>query len=75
MLLEGSNPITVVKITTDANGRKADCLTDEMKKLGADYEHFLDTVHLNCSVVAAITKANIKPKIESSVKLNSKHIK
>ena len=32
MLLEGNNPITVDKITTDANGGMADCLTDEMKK-------------------------------------------
>ena len=75
MLLEGSNPITVDKITTDADGRMADGLTDEMKKHGVDTEAFLDTVHLNRSVVAAITRANIKPRLESSVKLNSKQIK
>jgi hypothetical protein len=74
MLIDGDEPICVDKITTDADGRMADGFADEMKEKGTETEHFLDTVHLNRSVAAAITRAHISPKLVTSGKCNSKHL-
>ena len=63
---EGPEPITVGKITTDADGRMAEGM---MAYNGTKTETFLDTTHLNRSVAAAISRSKIRPRlVESSSK-------
>ena len=64
ILLEGSNPVTVDKITTDADGRMGDegFSTKMKEKQNISTKLFLDTVHLNRAVAAAISRSGIKPK-------------
>jgi hypothetical protein len=66
MLLSGDEPISVDKLTTDADGKMFEGFSTEMVGSGQQTEHFLDIVHLNRSVRGAISRANIKPVLETS---------
>ena len=68
---EGPEPITVGKITTDADGRMAEGISEGMIAYnGTKTETFLDTTHLNRSIAAAATsRSKIRPRlVESSSK-------
>lgn len=66
MVINGDEPIAVDKVTTDADGRMAEGISDEMRKHGIHTTHYLDTVHLNRSVAASISGLPILPKVEVS---------
>lgn len=67
-LSSGAELISVDKLTTDADGRMAEGFSEVMMaKQGVKTNHYLDTVHLNRSVAAAISRAHIKPQLKTSV--------
>ena len=60
----GLEPISVDKLTTDADGQMAEGFCEEMKKTcGVEMEHFLDTVHLNRSIVSAVSRVQLDFKL------------
>ena len=71
ILCSGPEPIVVDKITTDADGRMAQGMSEVMMAYnGTQTETFLDTTHLNRSVAAAVSRSKIRPRlvVESSSK-------
>lgn len=66
MLTSGSEPISVNKLCTDADGRMVEGFSAEMcAKHGVSTEHNLDIVHLNRSLARAISAAPITPKFST----------
>jgi hypothetical protein len=60
ILCSGLEPITIGKISTDADGRMAEGIADVfLAYKGTSTESFLDTTHLNRSVAVALSRAKI----------------
>ena len=52
--------IAVDKLTTDADGRMAEDFSEQMEKeKGVTTEHFLETIHINRSMAAALSRVTM----------------
>ena len=63
-LLNCKEPLTVNRVTTDADGCLAQGMMSHMQsEAGMETEHLLDPPHLNRSLCAAISRAKFSPKM------------